>query len=301
MISVILPTRHRLTLLPQALASLATQTFTDFEVVVVNDGGPSLAEPAVAWTRRLGLDLVLVELPTRLGASAARNAGIDHSRGDLLAFLDDDDIVLPDHLDTAVKHLHARRDDLVYLGALVAGRRLGALPRDRTGMPTKAYPYDPDFLLVANYIHTGSVVTRSFRDTPVRFDETLTHCEDWDMWLSLTRTLGYRTSFVDALTSIYHQLPLASGLVADAQRSVPSPFTVVRSRLHTAWPTRDPHVLAFRAWMDAFEDYRNQRIAAGLTIPHQLFDAVLADTYHWFTAGQQPDHQRIPRYFEEPA
>ncbi|MDH6114187.1 glycosyltransferase involved in cell wall biosynthesis [Kitasatospora sp. MAP12-15] len=297
MISVILPTRQRPKLLHQALASLAAQTYTDFEVLVVNDAGPSLTRPVAAWARQLGLDLILVELPEHRGVSAARNAGIARSQGDLLAFLDDDDIVLPGHLDTAVKHLHTSGDDLVYLGALVAGRRLAQLPDDRLGMPTKAYPYDADFLLVANYIHTGSVVTRSFRDSPVHFDESLTHCEDWDMWLSLTRTLGYRAAFVDALTSIYHQLPHGSGLVADAQRSVPSPFTVVRRRIHAAWPTRDTHVLAFRVWMDALEEHRNQRIAAGLPIPHQMFDAVLGDTHRWFTTGRPPDHARIPHYF----
>ncbi|MGH8897134.1 MAG: hypothetical protein ACRDZ4_08965 [Egibacteraceae bacterium] len=53
-----------------------------------------------------------------------------------------------------------------------------AFPTDLAGYPLKAYPYDPRFLLVANYLHTGSVIVRNFKDTPVRFDGSLEVCED---------------------------------------------------------------------------------------------------------------------------
>lgn len=144
MISVIIPTRQRPALVQEALASLADQTFTDFEVVLVNDGSPSLEACVHPW--RQHLDLSLVELPEHGGVSRARNEGIDRAAGEYLAFLDDDDIFLPHHLDTAHKHLTSGVLDFVYLGALVAGRRLRALPDDRTGMPTKAYGFDEDFL-----------------------------------------------------------------------------------------------------------------------------------------------------------
>ncbi|WP_329173315.1 glycosyltransferase family 2 protein [Streptomyces sp. NBC_01477] len=295
MISVVIPTHHRPHLLPEALASLSRQVFGDFEVVVVNDGGPTLVDVLRPWRDRLPLRLF--ELPRRTGVSHARNVGIDHAEGEYLAFLDDDDIFLPRHLARAYQALALGRADFVYCSALVAGERMSELPERVDGGPVKAYPFDDDFLLVANFIHTGAVVVRSFRETGVRFDESLTHCEDWDMWLALRRRLGYRVSFVDEITAIYHQLPAVEGLVGSAQLAVPSPFTVVRERIQDAWPASDGRVRRFRAWMNALEDHRNTRIRKGHAIPHQMFDAVLHDTHAWFTAGMDPDFARIPDYF----
>ncbi|WP_371679737.1 glycosyltransferase family 2 protein [Streptomyces sp. NBC_01276] len=296
MISVIIPTHKRSDLLDLALESLRQQTFTDFEAVVINDGGRTLATSVSPWRRHF--DVTLVELPTHSGVSKARNAGIACAEGDLLAFLDDDDVFLPWHLETAHKAVTSKAADFVYLGALVADQRLTALPADTTGMHTKAYDFDPRFLLVANYIHTGSVVTRNFYKDGARFNEALTHCEDWDAWLALTHGLGYRAAFVDELTAIYHQVPRSGGLVASAQLTVPSPFTIARERIQARWPSADEQVVAFRGWMTAFEDHRNQRIRGRLPIPHQMFDAVLRDLHQWFTTGREPDHRLIPGYFE---
>ncbi|MFD4635244.1 glycosyltransferase family 2 protein [Streptomyces sp. NPDC058284] len=299
MISVVIPTRNRPALLQEALTSLAGQTEQDFEAVVVNDGGHNLTSTLRPWQRRL--NLTLVELPEHGGVSRARNEGVNRASGEYVAFLDDDDLFTPTHLETAHKALVSEPVDFVYLGALVSGQRLSGLPDDMSGATLKAYDFDDDFLLVANYIHTGSVVVRSFRGAGVRFDESLTHCEDWDMWLTLRRRLGYRVRFVDEVTSIYHQLHDSDGLVASAQLTVPSPFTVVRERLHAAWPTKDPRVLAFRNWMTACEDRRNHNIKNDIPIPHHLFDAILRDLHSWFTEGREPNHRLIPRYFQEPA
>ncbi|MGW2572538.1 glycosyltransferase family 2 protein [Streptomyces sp. NPDC001537] len=299
MISVVVPTLNRPGPLHDALASLADQTYQDFETVVVNDGGPSLAKILSPWRQRL--NLTLVELSEQGGVSRARNEGVGRASGEYVAFLDDDDVFTATHLETACKTLMSQPTDFVYLGALVSDRRLRTLPDDLSGATLKAYDFDDDLLLVANYIHTGSVVVRNFRGTDVRFDESLTHCEDWDMWLSLRHRLGYRVRYVDEVTSIYHQLPDSDGLVASAQLTVPSPFTVVRERLHAAWPTKDPRVLAFRRWMDACEEQRNHSIKNGIPIPHHLFDTILRDLHSCFTEGREPDHQLIPRYFREPS
>ncbi len=296
MISVIIPTRNRPKLLAEALASLRDQTFTDIQAIVINDGGPSLEKTVRPWRRHLRL--TLIELPEHGGVSRARNAGIGCADGDYLAFLDDDDIFLPHHLETAHKALTSDLLDFVYLGALVSGRRTRTLPQDLSGMHTKAYAFDERFLLVANYIHTGSVVVRNFHQAGVRFDETLSHCEDWDMWLALCHRLSYRTGFVDEITSIYHQVLNTVGLVASAQLTVPSPFTTARERIDARWPSTDEQVHVFRHWMTGFERHRNERIRRGLPIPHQMFDALLRDLYLWFTTQRTPDRDMIPRYFE---
>ncbi|MEN3273837.1 MAG: hypothetical protein V7636_2598, partial [Actinomycetota bacterium] len=298
MITVIIPTYERPGLLQDALRSVASQQYRDVEVVVVNDGGRPVDDAVAPWRR--SLDIVLMDLPERTGPARARNAAIDVASGDLLAFLDDDDVFLPHHLELLHDALAERPDlDLVYSGALVSDHRLDSVPHDWLQMHRKAYRFDERFLLVTNFIHTGSVLVRNFADSTVRFDESLTHCEDWDLWIALRFDLGLAIEYVDGLSSIYHQVPGTAGLVAQAQTVVPSPFTVVRERLHARWPATDGLVGAYRDWLTEFEQHRNEVIITGQPVPTLLFDRVLRHLFDRFVRGDDPDLGAIPRLFDD--
>src|SRR5215210_1948797 len=101
-VSVIVPTRDRLTMLRRALAGVQAQRFGDFEVIVVDDGS---ADETAEWLRSRRTDIRLVTSTTPGGAAAARNRGLDSARGELVAFLDSDDIWQPSYLDEQVAHL----------------------------------------------------------------------------------------------------------------------------------------------------------------------------------------------------
>ncbi|MGY2028991.1 glycosyltransferase family 2 protein [Nocardia gipuzkoensis] len=295
MISIIVPTLDRPELLHNALQSIYRQTYRDVEVIVVNDGGVSVADIARRWERDLAIDLV--ELPIRSGCSRARNIGIGRASGDYIAFLDDDDIFLPHHLESALKTLRSGAR-FAYSGTVVSSQRCTELPADWKRMHRKAYAFEPRFLLVANYIHTGSVVVENFRDTRVRFDESLSLCEDWDMWLALTRELDFPVSFDDDMTTIYHQIEGEDGLVVDGQATVPSPFSVVRQQIYSRWCAIDDElVVRYRDWFTAFENYRNELIARAAPMPRQLFDSVLRHSYWRFAEGIEPDYGAIPEFF----
>src|SRR5205823_1023337 len=96
-ICVVVRTRNRPALLREALESLRTQTARPAQVVLVNDGGASVAEVAAAF--RGVFDLTLEELPQRRGRSRAANRGVELARQQLVAFLDDDDLGYPDHFE----------------------------------------------------------------------------------------------------------------------------------------------------------------------------------------------------------
>jgi glycosyltransferase involved in cell wall biosynthesis len=101
LVSVIIPTRNRAHLVCEAIDSVLCQRNGEVEVVVVDDA--STDDTANVVERRFASRIQLLRLPQRRGAGAARNAGLRVARGDLLAFLDDDDLWLPGKLDAELR------------------------------------------------------------------------------------------------------------------------------------------------------------------------------------------------------
>lgn len=296
MASVIIPTFGRPQLLDAAVGSVAAQDVAgDIEAIVVNDGGASVVPVVRAWDEVMPVRLV--ELDRRSGPAVARNIGIERADGEYIAFLDDDDLFMPGHLAAGCEPLERGDADFVYLGAIVADRRLSGRPPDLAAFPLKAYPYDHRILMVANFLHTGSVIVRNFRNAPVRFDEALDVCEDWDLWLALTIAMGYRVLFVDEITSVYHQVPDAAGLVAGAQLVSPSRFSVARDYIQVKWPASDPLVLAYREWMIALERFRSDLIARNQRMPNLLFDEILGYLHERMSREQLPNYADIGQFF----
>lgn len=287
MISVIIPTRDRPGPLHRALRSLSRQSFTDFEVIVVRDGGRPARAVVDSWKR--DLRITFIDDDEHRGVSCARNRGLAAAVGEHLAFLDDDDIFLPHHLAAAMTRLHQGDIDVVYGGALVSPRWIEAIPRTSRALPRKDYPFDEDYLLVANYIHTGSVVTTNFTTTSVRFDEQMTHGEDWDMWLALRHTLGYRFAYLNELTCVYHQVPRSRGALSSAYLTSPTPFTLARAHLFTQWRTASPLVADYRTWFRQFDHRLDARISRAEPVPAYAYERAVRGLHPCFTAGDPAD------------
>jgi glycosyltransferase involved in cell wall biosynthesis len=219
---------------------------------------------------------------------------IEFARGKYLAFLDDDDLFGPEHLATGLGPLESGEADFVYPGAVVSDRWLETIPADTTGFRLKAYPYNRRMLEVANYLHTGSVIVRNFRDTSMRFDERMKVCEDWDLWLALARA-GCRIKSLPKITSIYHQVKDFKGLVSDGQR-IPSEFQLAYNYINSKWPTDDPIILAGRRWKDDIERHRCDLIVAGHK-PEYEFDDVLYYLHKRISRDVMPNPMDIPRFF----
>lgn len=109
-VSVVIPSFNRVDLLPRALASVAGQTFKDFEVVVVNDGGSWCAEFDVG---QLSQKCSVVHRVNG-GPAAARNTGISVTDSEFVAYLDDDDEWHPNHLESLLLTSISQKADLVY-------------------------------------------------------------------------------------------------------------------------------------------------------------------------------------------
>lgn len=183
-VSVIVPTRNRPEQLERAMASIAAQTFPDYEVIVVNDGGSDVTE-VMAKAHHQQQTLRLITHPSSLGAAAARNSGIRMSRGEYIAYLDDDDIYYPRHLEILIRTARNTGACFLYSQSVHAqysshdGRRLWhRLHSDQ--------PCELEAMLSMNRIPTLAVMhRRDCLDKTGYFDETLKTHEDWDLWIRM--------------------------------------------------------------------------------------------------------------------
>ncbi|HEY2797201.1 MAG TPA: PIG-L family deacetylase [Thermoanaerobaculia bacterium] len=208
-VSVVIRTRNRPALLREALESLRTQTVRPKQVIVVNDGGASPREITDGF--REAFDVVLEDSKQRLGRSAAANRGVALAREPLVAFLDDDDRCYPDHVERLVAGHRQGPEPVVYTDAatVVYGQGGGGWePRVRTLQ--YSLDYDPDFLLLANYIpvHTVLLPRELYRKVG-GFDEGLEYSEDWDFLIRLSAETPFR--HLRAVTCEYRVFEPQSG------------------------------------------------------------------------------------------
>lgn len=183
-VSVIVPTYNRPDRLKVALQSILRQTFQDFEIMVVNDGGLDVASTVATLNDGR---IVYIQHDRNRGLAAARNTGLAAATGMYIAYLDDDDRYLPDHLETLVSALDEGAHKVVYSDAWRVSERR---EQDRYIEVGRDVPYSYDFnpadLLVSNYFPVLCVMHhRACVEQVGRFDESLFAHEDWDLWIRM--------------------------------------------------------------------------------------------------------------------
>jgi glycosyltransferase involved in cell wall biosynthesis len=201
-VSVIVRTKDRPDLLAEALASLRAQTFTDFETLVVNDGG-SLPGEALEPAPGRALRIVRPEPPG--GRARALNAGLAAAGGTFVAYLDDDDLYLPSHLETLVAALEKEgAPEAAFSGVDQIARRRGPDGnwRDEELLFRFGSPFDADRILFRNDVPLISLLHR--RDLVGRigpFDPAFDLFEDWDFLIRLSRAAALL--YVPETTAVY--------------------------------------------------------------------------------------------------
>ena len=176
-VSVVIPTYNRGWIIKEAIASVLAQTFADFELIVVNDGSTDN-------TRTLldGYDEMIVLNQANKGVSAARNRGIAAARGTYVAFLDSDDLWLPEKLFVQLAFFQANPEALVCQTQetwIKNGQRI--YPKHRHQKQSGLF-FERSLELCL--VSPSAVMMKKdlFADVGV-FDEELPACEDYDLWL----------------------------------------------------------------------------------------------------------------------
>ncbi|AUC77993.1 glycosyltransferase family 2 protein [Nonlabens sp. MB-3u-79] len=137
MISIIIATYNRATYIEETLKSIQNQTYTDFECIIVDDGSTDHTEEIAAAFEKADDRFIYVKRPAHIakGANHSRNFGYSLSKGSHIKFFDSDDVMLPQHLETSMKHLEEGGYDFV-VG--------DCINFDTTGLLERPYEIDRD-------------------------------------------------------------------------------------------------------------------------------------------------------------
>lgn len=191
LVSIIVPTYYRPDSLLEALNSILNQTYQNVEVIVVNDGGEDVEHRISPLNKKQ--NITYVKLASNRERSAARNVGIQIARGKYIAYLDDDDLFYPDHLETLVHFLEGSDYKVAYTDANRAHQKKenGRYVVVKRDVPY-SFDFDYDRILVDNFVPVLCFMhERSCLDEAGCFDEDLTTLEDWDLWIRLSRKFKF--------------------------------------------------------------------------------------------------------------
>jgi glycosyltransferase involved in cell wall biosynthesis len=198
-VSVIMPAYNTASYIAESLDSVFAQTFHDYEVIVVNDGSPDT--PQLETALRPYLNRIHYVKHENRGLSGARNTAIRHARGELLAFLDSDDIWLPGYLEAQVKFLDqnprvvAAVADILRFGELVGQPSLRKMGKKGAG---NTLTFEQMLRREGGQLPSATVVRRSRSIQAGLFDESLGDNEDIEFL--------YRLLFPDGLIGYLGQV-----------------------------------------------------------------------------------------------
>ncbi|PRY18439.1 glycosyltransferase involved in cell wall biosynthesis [Kineococcus rhizosphaerae] len=179
-VSVVMAAWNAATTVAAAVSSVLWQTYPAWELVVVDDGSTDSTADLVSAFDDPRITLVKQE---NAGAGSARNAGMEAARGDLITFLDSDDVMLGRHLEALVERLGDRTRAIVTANSywLLPGGIDPSHTRHKGRFP--AVPHQRLSLLEQNYLSPMSLFRRELLEDVGGFDTTLHRSEDWDFWL----------------------------------------------------------------------------------------------------------------------
>jgi LmbE family N-acetylglucosaminyl deacetylase/glycosyltransferase involved in cell wall biosynthesis len=189
LVSIVVRTQRRPHLLTQALKSLAAQTYRNLEVVVVNDGGPDVQASLEPW-RDCFLNLRYLRLDSSVGRSEAGNRGVEESAGGLIGFLDDDDLLFPEHVGKLAGFLSHTGESFAYSDCERTDFRWAQdrFVEDRHTAVFHSRDFDRDELYFENFIpNMVAMFRRDLWEKAGPLDPAIEVLEDWELWLRMSR------------------------------------------------------------------------------------------------------------------
>lgn len=193
-VSVIIPAYNISAYIAETLDSVQAQTFENYEIILVNDGSKDAAKLESALEPYF--DYIVYAAQENSGASQARNSAISLARGELLAFLDGDDIWLPRFLESQVDFLEKNNLEMVYCDAAIFGEPLFEGRTFMQDSPSNG-KVTPVSLINAdcNVITSATLLKKDLLEKFGLFDAKIRRAQDFDLWFRLAKNgakIGYQ-------------------------------------------------------------------------------------------------------------
>jgi glycosyltransferase involved in cell wall biosynthesis len=189
-VSIIIPTYNRSSLLKECVNSLLKQTYSDIEIIVVDDGSTDDTQTAITELKQKHDNIRYYPRP-HLCAPAARNFGLTKATGEFIGFFDSDDLWPPDYIETMVKALKTRPDFgavysriMQYRDSKIVGQ-YGTMANPPSGYITTALFSGKPFIL------PSSAIFRKNSWAGMLWDEVLKNRQDFDMFLRISTSIKF--------------------------------------------------------------------------------------------------------------
>jgi glycosyltransferase involved in cell wall biosynthesis len=231
LVSIIVRTCQRAEVLREALISIRNQTYSNIEVIVVEDGEASAEKMIVEEFS--DLNIRYYSTGKKAGRSEAGNLALSKAAGEYINFLDDDDIFFADHVETLVQALAQNRK---YLAAYAFGFETPVVVESTSPYKyhIKAYnkryttAFDEVELCYHNFIPIQCIMfSRRLYEEFGGFDSSLDYLEDWDLWVRYAQRTKYIC--VEKTTSLY-RVPFEQKIQKERQHQLDEALKTVRKK-----------------------------------------------------------------------
>ena len=230
-ISVVIPAYNAAPFIAMTVRSALQQTYQDLEVIVVDDGS---SDGTAACLEEFG-DRIRVIRQANAGVARARNAGVALATGSWIAFLDADDLWLPNKLELQMASTTA---PLSYTNRFNIGARGGLPVVQSDSTPMREGDVFMPLLLEGNFITNSSVlIRRDVFEASGGFESSVSPAEDWDLWLRLAVSGGH-ARLVTQILGRYRVQP--SSMIALTNLATDDAIDAIRERYPTLpWEPRE--------------------------------------------------------------
>lgn len=198
-VSIIIPTYNRSDILCRAVRSIISQTYDDFELIIIDDASTDDTPNAIG-----AIDdnrIIYHRKIKNEGGARARNTGMALASGDYIAFLDSDDEWMPEKLEKQVSLMERSEAFVTYTGFIIWNDKTKEVIEERH---PKWSGDILDELLKWNCVGTTStiMVRRECFETVGGFDENMPQSQDWEMWIRLAKE--YRFDYIEEMLCRYY-------------------------------------------------------------------------------------------------
>lgn len=251
-VSILMPVYKTGPYLREAMDSVLAQTFTDYELITLNDCSPDNAEEILDTYN--DIRIVRYKGEKNVGLSNVLNVGIGMARGKYIARMDSDDISLPNRLQIQVDYLETHPEvDLVSVGMQLFGAREATWIREQNAEKVKI-----EALFHSPVLHASSVWRKdSFEKHALRFRQEMVPSEDYDLW---TRALLNGLKLVNLPEVLYKYRMHNAQATLQTEKTREKDREVQKNYLHMALPSlSEKNIEAFpkKLWPVFFANLRD--------------------------------------------